>query len=179
MGDSQEPESVKKIKEFLEQPNLEAKRNYVNAHPDLLSDHALRLFDHLRDAFIKEGDLDFGETLLQHRALLERSREVGVTQAFNDFRSLILGEKFKEFVNCRSWMDSYVYLEKHPDLTFTGARDIMIYLEELARRSGDKEQAKIINVHAHLLYLVEKVGADAAFTEIGGNDFLTSRHPDD
>jgi hypothetical protein len=55
----------------------------------------------------------------------------------------------------------------------------MIYLEEEARRSGEKEQAKIINVHAHLLYLVEKVGADAAFTEIGGNDFLTSRHPDD
>lgn len=179
MGDSQEPESVKKIKEFLEQPNLEAKRNYVNAHPDLLSDHSLRLVDHLRDAFIQEGDPDFGETLRQHRALLERSREVGVTQAFNDFRSLILGEKFKEFVGCRSWMDSYVYLEKHPDLTYTGARDIMIYLEELARRSGDKEQAKIINVHAHLLYLVEKVGADAAFIEIGGNDFLASRHPDD
>jgi hypothetical protein len=180
MGNSsQEPESVKTIEEFLKQPNLEAKRSYVSAHPYLLSDHALRLFDHLREAFIQEGDSDFGETLRQHRALVERSREVGVTQAFNDFRSLILGEKFKEFVSCRSWMDSYVYLEKHPDLTYTGARDIMIYFEEQARRSGDKEQAKIINVHAHLLYLVEKVGADAAFTEIGGDDFLTSRHPDD
>jgi hypothetical protein len=173
------PESVDIIKRFLEEPNLEAKFNYVRAHPYLLSPDALQVFGHLRDAFAENGDADFAETLSQHRTLVERAQEVGLTQAFDEARFLTRAERVKEFIGARSWMDSYVYLEKHPDLTFPAVQDVLIALEEQARRRGDEEQAKIINVHAYLLYLVHTIGADAAFTQIGGMDFLNSRHPDD
>jgi hypothetical protein len=173
------PELAKSIEQFLAQPDLEAKINYLRAHPSLLSDDALRVFDRLRDAFVSAGDPDFAETLASHRALAERARDVGVTKAFEEMRYLLLAERFEEFIAARSWMDSYVYLEKHPELTFPAVRDIVTVLEERARRSGDEEKAKIIHVHGSLLYLVHTIGADAAFIQIGGMDFLNSTHPGD
>jgi hypothetical protein len=173
------PESVDIIRRFLAEPNLEAKFNFLRAHPYLLSPDALRVFGHLRDAFAENDDADYAETVTQHRMLVERAQEVGLTQALDEARFLLRLERVKEFIGAPSWMDSYVYLEKHPELTFPAVQDVMIVLEEQARRRGDEEQAKIINVHAYLLYLVQTIGADAAFAQIGGMDFLNSTYPDD
>ncbi|HEU5387555.1 MAG TPA: hypothetical protein VFV73_16780 [Streptosporangiaceae bacterium] len=173
------PGSVDAIRRFLEEPDIDAKLRYVHAHPYLLTDDALRVFGLLLETVAKSGDADFAETLSAHRALLERSRQAGAEKAFAELRLYIMTEKIQEFIDARSWMDSYVYLENHPELTYAAAREALIMIEQKARDLGYEDQAKIVRVHARLLHLVETKGMDAAFTEVGGKDFLNSRHPDD
>ena len=171
------PEQLQALIDLFDLSSLDDKMEHVRAHPYLMSDAALEYLDLLRTQRIEAGDTAFADTLGTHRLLLERAREVGLAQAFEELRQILLVQTVQEFVMGRSWMDSYIYLGEHPELKSESAIKILMKAEADARAKGDTDMAKVIAHHARLLRRVQEIGAEPAFIEIGGMDFLTSRPP--
>jgi hypothetical protein len=176
-GSSGLPESVEALRGFIDAPSLDDKIEHVRTHPYLMSDASLEFLDLLKEQMIKAGDTAFAETLATHRALLSRARQVGLTQACDELRHILLTQTVQEFVMGRSWMDSYIYLGKHPELKSERAIEILTAIETDARAGGNTDLAKGIATHVRLLRRVQDIGAEPAFIEVGGMDFLTSRPP--
>jgi len=164
-------EAVNLIRAFLLARNIDDKMEFIRTHTFLLSDDALKLFDSIRDSTLKKGDTDFAETLRHHRIMVERVRQVGIAQATRELHSLRLLETVHEFIDCYSWMDSYIYLGEHPELRSEEALGFLITIGMRARDEGNKEGEKIAAAHYNLLRRVEQIGAEAAFSEVGGEDF--------
>jgi hypothetical protein len=73
-----------------------------------------------------------------------------------------------------SWMESYVFLQKHPELLSEDALTAVIALGMRAHEEGDTQAEKVAAAHYNLLRRIPEVGAEAAFIEVGGNDFRAS-----
>jgi hypothetical protein len=164
-------EAINTIRVFLLARNIDDKIEFIRTHSFLLTDDALLVFDHLRDSSLKRGDADFAETLRHHRVMVERVRQVGSAQAARELHSLTVLESVQEFIGCYSWMDSYIYLGEHPELKTEEALDILGVLGMQAHDEGDAQAEKIAAAHYNLLRRVGQIGAEAAFSEVGGEDF--------
>lgn len=164
-------EVVNTIRAFLLARNIDDKIEFVRTHTFLLSDDALAAFDSVRKSFIEQGDEDFAETVLQHRAIVERAREIGLTETSRELHAMIVFESVKRFIDCYSWMDSYVYLGEHPELRTEDALGFLVMLGTRARDRGDRQAETVAATHYKLLSRVGQVGAEAAFSEVGGEDF--------
>jgi hypothetical protein len=175
-GDAPLQEPFGMIRAFVEAPNLVAKMEYVRQHPALLSAEVIRVFGLFTEQ-MRKTDADFRETLEAHRAVLDRAREVGLERAFDEFSTLVMAQRLQDFMDCYSWMDSYVYLQKHPELASDQALGQLSIMKDQASSAGNREKVKIIDTHGYLLHQVMRVGAEAAFVEVGGADFLNSRPP--
>jgi len=164
-------EAIQSIREFVEARNLDEKIEYLRMHSFLLTDDALRLFDEVRSIVAESGDDDFAETIRSHRGIVEEVRRLGFEKAREELHVFLLIETVKEFMDGYSWMDSYIYLQKHPLLLSNDARGVLLAFGKKAHDEGDKEAEKVAIAHYNLLGRVEKIGAEAAFIEVGGEDF--------
>ena len=164
-------EAINTIRVFLLARNIDDKIEFIRTHSFLLSDDALVVFDDLRNSSLEKGDADFAETLRVHRIIVERVRQVGLAQTAREMHSLKVLESVQAFIDCYSWMDSYVYLGEHPELRTEEALNFLISLGMQARDRGDAQAEKIAATHYNLLRKVGQVGAEAAFSEVGGEDF--------
>ena len=103
--------------------------------------------------------------------MVERIRQIGPEETTRELQSLRLLETVRAFIDCYSWMDSYIYLGEHPELRSEEALGWLVTLGMQARDEGNKEGEKIAAAHYKLLRRVDQTGAEAAFSEVGGEDF--------
>jgi hypothetical protein len=168
------PEAIHTIQGFLQANRLDDKLEYLRRHSFLLTDEALHMFDVVREGAAEEGDKDTEEAVASHRMIVEEVRELGFSEAAKRLHSLVLLQTMKDFMAGYSWMDSYVFLQKHPELLSEDALATVIALGMRAHEEGDAQAEKVAAAHYNLLRRIPEVGAEAAFIEIGGNDFLAS-----
>jgi len=72
------------MEQFVNSEDWDEARRIVEANPELLSDQALQLLsENIADYRTTRRD-DVAEYLEEHRALLERSRQVGIARAFQE-----------------------------------------------------------------------------------------------
>lgn len=129
------------------------------------------MFDVMKTAATKEGDEDWAEAIESHRVIVEQVREFGFSEAANRLHSLVLIQAIKDFMAGYSWMDSYVFLQQHPELLSKDALAVVIAFGKQAHDQGDAEAEKVAAAHYSLLCRIEKVGVEAAFIEVGGDAF--------
>ena len=165
------PEAIHTIQGFLEAKRLDDKLEYLRLHSFLLTDDGLHMFDVIRAAAVKEGDEDWAEAIASHRMIVEQVRELGFSEAAKGLHSLLLIQTMKDFMAGYSWMDSYVFLQQHPELLSKDALAVVIALGRRAHDQGDAQAEKVAAAHYNLLRRIEKVGAEAAFIEVGGDAF--------
>ena len=70
------------LQDFIQAPTWDESRRVLEEHPELLTDEADSLLTQLANAARAQGDEDAVRLFEEHRALLRRSRQVGVAQAF-------------------------------------------------------------------------------------------------
>jgi hypothetical protein len=168
------PEAVHQIYAFFEADGLDEKIEYLRRHSFLLSDHSLDLFDHFQESADKENDQDKSESISSHRLIIKTVRELGFTEGAERLRGLVLMQTVRDFMDGYSWWDSYVFLQKHPELLSEDAQGFLVAIGERAHNQGDQEAEKVAFVHFNLLRRVMEVGAEQAFTEVGGRDFTAA-----
>jgi hypothetical protein len=171
---SQLPEALHLIEAFLEASGIDEKIEYLRRHSFLLTDDSLVFLDDFRKAAKAEGDEDMAEFFSSHRLIIETVRELGFSDGAEKLRGLVLMTTLKDFMDGYSWWDSYVFLQKHPELLSADAQHFLVLLGKQAHDQGDQEAEKVIYTHFKLLRLVTEVGAEKAFTEIGGKDFTAA-----
>jgi len=167
-------EAGHQIGEFLKARNIDEKLEYLRRHSFLLTDDGLRTLDEMKAVVHKDGDEDTVEALAAHRFIIEQVRELGFKEAARSLHARVMIQTVNDFMAGYSWMDSYVFLQKHPELLSEDALASLIAFGKRAHEQGDAQAEKVAAAHFNLLRRVEQVGAEAAFTEVGGKDFTAA-----
>jgi hypothetical protein len=173
MPERQDPaDTLRAFQRLVEAPGWDERRQILHATPLLLTDAAPDIARYAAGAAEAEGGAEFARTLRGFAALVERCREIGVDAGLDEAQTALLLSQIKEFVDCYSWADSYHYLMSHADLQSPRAPEVVADAAQRAQANGYDDYAKILRTHERLLRRVAEVGAEAAFFEVGGDDFL-------
>ena len=76
----------------------------------------LEFFDLVNKAAKEKGDEEMAESISSHRVIIETVRELGFDEGAKRLQGLVLMTTLKDFMDGYSWWDSYVFLQKHPEL---------------------------------------------------------------
>jgi hypothetical protein len=159
------------------EPTFHRKQRLVESNPLLLRTEA----DSALAGLILEyaGDDHVSESLLLHRSLLKRCREIGVRDAFLELRVTLgeppLAETYEpsptqalvdtigEFITQDDWQAARQWLDQHPELLSKEADDAF---EALIRTHTARNQPAVVRaliIHRDLLRTCREIGVDAAF----------------
>jgi hypothetical protein len=171
---NQLPEALHLIEGFVDTDGLDKKIEYLRRHSFLLTDDALRFVGDFEKAAEEEGSAEMAGIFASHRVIIETVREFGFNDGAERLRVLVLMTTVKDFMDGYSWWDSYLFLQKHPELLSEDAQDLLVLQGKQAHDQGDQEAEKVIYTHFRLLRRVAEVGPEKAFTEVGGKDFTAA-----
>jgi predicted nucleotidyltransferase len=124
------------------------------------------------------GDEESEEILQEHRALLERCREVGMEEAFGERAGSEEGESeqslvqaLQAFVTAETWDEAEQIVEAHPDLLRDEVDKAIALLVDSALEEGEDATAIILQEHQRILQRCRQLGIGEAFAqEMGEND---------
>jgi hypothetical protein len=182
LDDDQMDELAVLLHEFITTPTFHGKQRLVEDNPVLLlSDEADAALAGLLLAY--GDDADLSEALTFHRALLRRSRQIGVTEAFVETRRKLeqapsgdgnlsaeqaeaLVDVIGEFITADDWETSYALLSEHPELLSPEADAVF---ERLIQTHTAREQRNVVRqliIHRDLLRACQDIGVEAAFARM-------------
>jgi len=161
------------LEQFINTSDWDDARRVAEQRPELLSDEALALLaESIADYRLSERD-QVADYLEEHRAVLDRTREVGIEQAFaeaNERARVNLARRQQELNSLRpaetTPLQAAIWelldadnpetldriLAEHPE--FTEREDAVTYLDELiaeAERNGYEQALKILRDYHELL----------------------------
>ncbi len=132
------------LQQFIQADTWDESQRILEAHPELLEDRTLTLLDDLIKGAQQQNNENAVRLFQEHRALLERCRQVGIPRAFAEKRlppdippelREVLQELAQSGVEIRSLEDLERALQDRPDLQEKLARAIGNHAEsELQRR---------------------------------------------
>ncbi len=166
------------VKSFTTARTWDEARRIVESHPELLTDEADALLEALIEAARTQGNAGAVRGLEEHRALLRRCREVGITQAFAEREKRVgsLAEALKAFIMAPTLSEARRILKAHPELLSDEADAILDKLIRFAETHGEALLApRLVRRYEKrraLLHRCRAVGVEQAFAEIDENDWL-------
>ncbi|NJP05883.1 MAG: hypothetical protein HC837_09805 [Chloroflexaceae bacterium] len=159
------------IQAWIMEPSWEAKRRYLESHPELLTDESdVRM----SDLIAKMGqnaplptDTNF---LQQHQTILRRSREVGIDAAFAELdatrsqREQVMAA-IEVFASGGDMEQRQRIVEEQQALLLTDEADA-IFGEMLTKVPHDDESRAVVAEHRELLRRCREIGIAEAFAEL-------------
>ncbi|MBN1122824.1 MAG: hypothetical protein JXJ17_17240 [Anaerolineae bacterium] len=175
--DDQINELAALLHEFINAETFYGKQRLVEGNAILLS--------HLADSALAGLLLEFqdnpvwSQSLLMHRALLQRCNVAGIREAFKEFRDLMgetpsavdyesvqvqaLVDSIGEFITAEGWDDARNWLEDHPELLRPDADRVFDRLIATYKSRGQSNIVRELIVHRDLLRTCREIGIEAAF----------------
>jgi len=161
------------LEEFVNSEDWDEARAIVEQNPDLMKDSALQLLaENIADYRSTERD-DVADYLEEHRALLERSRQIGVAKAFEEAevhaRETLQARREQmgalrpaeqtplqaaiwQLLDADSPEKVDKILSEHPELTHDqAALEYLDSLSQQARDAGSEEAVKYVREYHELL----------------------------
>lgn len=165
-------EGVAAVQDFVHAQTWKETEDVLEAHPELLEERGDRLMAAFVEAARELGD-EGSETVLQeHRALLQRCREVGIEEAFAEKMGFeeeetvdSLKQALQAFVSAETWNEAKAIVEAHPDLLREEVGEAITLLIDSAREEGEDETATILQEHREILEQCREVGIQEAFAQ--------------
>jgi hypothetical protein len=158
--------------DFVEAPTWDDARELLEAHPELLAGDVDRILAHMAEDARSDRSKDAAVFLEENRALLARTREVGITRAFEEVGAAPLGDlmvKLDAFLDAPTWVETRRVLETYPELLGDDADSMLADLIEAARQERDDPGAEFFAGRRHLLRLAREKGLEATFTGFGAD----------
>jgi hypothetical protein len=165
--------TLRTLQALVESPSWEERRQLLHGAPYLMTDGGLQVAAQAGESAAARGEAEIARAIRAYAALARRCREVGVDAAVDEAHTALLLTLLEEFIDCYSWADSYRYLMSHADLRSPRAPDVLVDVAQRAQAAGNEDYAKILRTHERLLRRVAQLGAEKAFLEVGGMDFLS------
>ncbi|MFO7917993.1 MAG: CpXC domain-containing protein [Anaerolineae bacterium] len=165
---------AEKLQDFMQKETWRASQRYLEDHAELLGEAADQILEDLIRTSRERGEEDYAQIFEEHRQVLQRCREVGVKEAFNEKiretreKETDLEETVsavQEFVQAQNWAEARDILEDHPELLEKRGDRIMGAFIEAARKLDDEDSEAILQEHRELLRRCQEVGVEEAFTE--------------
>nr|MBN1228678.1 hypothetical protein [Anaerolineae bacterium] len=168
------------LHEFISATSFYSKQRLVEGNEILLSNEA----DSALAMLILEYDQStlLRESLVLHRHLLQRSREVGIPDAFLELRQTlqdaplsdsieeaqtsILVYTIGEFITADNWEESRRFLDNHPELLQAEVPNIFDRLIKTHTARGERNVVRQLVVHRDLLRACWELGIDQAFERV-------------
>jgi 2-oxo-4-hydroxy-4-carboxy--5-ureidoimidazoline (OHCU) decarboxylase len=171
-------EGVAAVQDLVHAETWAETQDVLEAHPELLEERGDRLMGAFIEAARELGDEESEEILQEHRALLERCREVGMEEAFGERAGSEEGESeqslvqaLQAFVTAETWDEAEQIVEAHPDLLRDEVDEAIALLVDSALEEGEDATAIILQEHQRILQRCRQLGIGEAFAqEMGEND---------
>jgi len=165
------------LQEFITAPTFYRKQRLVENNQLLLTSEADSSLALLIMEYDEQPDLK--QSFLLHRSLLQRSREIGIHQAFIEMRRTLdaapltgsfeqaqteaLVNTIGEFITKDSWDESRSYLDDHPELLYAQTDSIIEQLIRTHTTRGENKVVRELIIHRDLLRCCRDIGTEAAF----------------
>ncbi|MEJ5315346.1 MAG: hypothetical protein WHS45_13375, partial [Anaerolinea sp.] len=151
---------------------------FINAHPELLSDEAEQILEQLVQSAQERNDENARNIFEEHLQILHRAREVGTEKAFaemqteeeDSLRSTIL-----KMITAETWSKTEEFINAHPELLSDKAEQILEQLVQTAQEKNDEKARNIFEEHLQILRRAREVGTEKAFAEMREEDELNQR----
>lgn len=168
------------LHEFITDPTFYGKQRIVEGNAILLSQEADAALAML--AYEYEENSPLQQSLIIHRRVLQRSREIGIREAFTELRQTLdetpLAESVEaaatqnlvsvigEFVTTENWEESRAYLVMHPELLTAQADSFFERLIQTHTARGERNVVRQLVIHRDLLRACRELGIDPAFERV-------------
>jgi len=154
------------FRNFVETETWNDSQQYLEQHPELLSDQAVNFLAKLIEKVRAQEDKEFLSLLEEHYALIERCRKIGIDSAFSEkIQPQGLPQIVREFFYAKTWEESRIIVEQHPELLDPETDKFLDHLKEIIQSEKSDETLNFIEEHLSLLRRCREIGIQQAFVE--------------
>ncbi|WP_298010522.1 CpXC domain-containing protein, partial [uncultured Anaerolinea sp.] len=151
---------------------------FINAHPELLSDEAEQILEQLVQSAQERNDENARNIFEEHLQILHRAREVGTEKAFAEMQTEeedSLHSTIMKMITAETWSKTEEFINAHPELLSDKAEQILEQLVQTAQEKNDEKARNIFEEHLQILRRAREVGTEKAFAEMREEDELNQR----
>lgn len=159
------------VQEWIRTPNWGASREYLSAHPDILTETGATALGMLHGA--QETDAS-RQIIADHQRLWADARARSVDAAYESFlrdleererretgnERVRLGRLFIDWMRTPNWETSHAYLGEHPELVSAEGERVLDQLHDIQEDEGARQE---IRRHQRLLRYCRELGLDAGY----------------